>query len=109
MDGFTGGVEMTDQDKYAGLRDTVLLNRKYKMSTLIVKRDEIESLLADHARLVAENERLAKDAARYQWLRHGDNDEAALRPLDSGEIFLLRNRELDEVIDAALSTIGGDQ
>ena len=45
---------------------------------------------------------LTKDAERYRWLRHGDNDESVIRELDSGEAFLLRNTELDEAIDAAI-------
>lgn len=51
----------------------------------------------------------ARDAARYRWLRHGDNDEALLRSYSTGEVvgsakvYLLRNAELDAAIDAALS------
>ena len=55
-----------------------------------------------------EIERLRQDAARYRWLRHGDNDEKVLktynsRPSEPGEptMFLPRNDELDRLIDAA--------
>ena len=55
-----------------------------------------------------EIERLRQDAARYRWLRHGDNDEKVLktytsRPSEPGEptMFLPRNGELDRLIDAA--------
>lgn len=62
---------------------------------------------------------LAKDAARYQWLRYGDNDELVMRTYaDNGNriggvrafdprfdnSFLLRNADLDAAIDAALAT-----
>lgn len=50
----------------------------------------------------------ALDAARYRWLRHGDNDEKVLktytsRPGNPGEptMFLPRNEHLDRLIDAA--------
>lgn len=50
----------------------------------------------------------ALDAARYRWLRHGDNDEKVLkaytsRPSEPGEptMFLPRTGELDRLIDAA--------
>lgn len=64
--------------------------------------------------LLAENERLRRDAERYRWLRHGDNDELVLRsPVfsdvaemakhlrDLPDWYLLRNEELDAAIDAA--------
>jgi hypothetical protein len=48
---------------------------------------------------------LQKDAARYRWLRHGDNDEAVIRMSGhkrNNYPFLLRNDELDAVIDAKM-------
>lgn len=55
-----------------------------------------------------------RDAARYRWLRQGDNDERALQfypcpsviPDGDPTMFLLRNGELDAAIDAAMK---GDQ
>lgn len=44
---------------------------------------------------------LEKDAARYRWLRHGDNDELVLSETD-GATFLLRNEDLDDAIDEQL-------
>ena len=43
-----------------------------------------------------------KDAARYQWLRHGDNDEKVIVYMEHGEAFLLRVQNLDDAIDAAM-------
>jgi len=42
-----------------------------------------------------------KDAARYQWLRHGDNDELVLQngPVDMSYWYLPRNENLDAMID----------
>jgi hypothetical protein len=64
---------------------------------------------AAEAQLAAQRERDGRDAARYRWLRQGDNDEPCLRdgngkPFDDSEhyFFLLRNDELDAAIDAAL-------
>lgn len=53
----------------------------------------------------AQIERLRKDAERYRWLRHGDNDEAVVRMSGNKRNnypFLLRNEELDAVIDAKM-------
>lgn len=47
----------------------------------------------------------AKDAERYQWLRHGDNDEIVLQngPVDMTYWYLPRNEKLDEMIDVAIA------
>lgn len=47
----------------------------------------------------------AKDAERYRWLRHGDNDEAVLQrgPVDPSYVYLPRNEKLDATIDAAIA------
>ena len=44
------------------------------------------------------------DAARYRWLRHGDNDENIIAYPDEADTgsWLLRNKELDAAIDAAM-------
>ena len=44
------------------------------------------------------------DAARYRWLRHGDNDEKIIAYADDADKFswLPRNKELDDAIDAAM-------
>lgn len=59
----------------------------------------------------AEIARLKADAGRYQWLRHGDNDEKVLmiyeancsRPFDHryDQAWLPRNEALDAAIDSA--------
>ncbi|MFN7883321.1 MAG: hypothetical protein ACK5PF_09955 [bacterium] len=54
-------------------------------------------------------ERMAKDAERYRWLRHGDNDEEVLRfhdwatevCVDPPPMYLPRLERLDRLIDAA--------
>jgi len=45
-----------------------------------------------------------KDAARYRWLRHGDNDEDIIAYADDADPFswLPRNKELDAAIDEAM-------
>lgn len=56
--------------------------------------------------------KLQRKAARYDWLRYGDNDEKALKfyPCPSviadgkPTMFLLRNDALDAVIDAAIAS-----
>ena len=45
---------------------------------------------------------LYKDAKRYRWLRHGDNDDLVLKHYQSGEKYLPRNEALDKAIDAAI-------
>lgn len=47
-------------------------------------------------------EQEARDAARYRWLRHGDNDEGLIRSDGKTQHWLLRNEELDSAIDAAM-------
>ena len=44
------------------------------------------------------------DAARYRWLRHGDNDEKIIAYADDADKFswLPRNKELDDAIDEAM-------
>lgn len=50
-----------------------------------------------------ESDTLRKDAERYRWLRHGDNDEKVLcnGPVAKDYWYLLRNEKLDAAIDAA--------
>lgn len=52
--------------------------------------------------LIAKVEALEADAERYQWLRHGDNDELVFQrgPVDMSYVYLPRNCKLDEMIDA---------
>ena len=47
-------------------------------------------------------EAVRKDAERYRWLRHGDNDEVVLQG-DCRGVYLPRNERLDAAIDAAIS------
>ena len=46
-------------------------------------------------------EDIAKDAARYRWLRHGDNDERVMN-VHLTNVFLPRNKILDEMIDKCI-------
>lgn len=59
------------------------------------------------AERLAQVETLERDAARYQWLRHGDNDEMVMRAYSvfttgKPSHFLERNESLDYLIDAAI-------
>ena len=52
----------------------------------------------------------AQDAARYQWLRHGDNDETVLQKykesvFDAPTMYLPRLSQLDKAIDAAMEQL----
>ena len=53
--------------------------------------------------LEAEVAALTKDAGRYQWLRHGDNDEFVIKETPLGNPYLSRNELLDAQIDAAIA------
>lgn len=58
---------------------------------------------ADHIdTLEARIKELEQDAARYQWLRYGDNDEEVIVKKLSDKAFLLRMEKLDAAIDAAM-------
>lgn len=52
-------------------------------------------------------ERNLKDAERYRWLRHGDNDESCLVLVDetysTNCVWLLRNEGLDLRIDTKMA------
>lgn len=56
--------------------------------------------------LYEEIERLqtyVKDAERYRWLRHGDNDEQVMDLNGSDDVYMLRNEKLDTAIDVAMA------
>lgn len=40
-----------------------------------------------------------KDAERYRWLRHGDNDERVMAFAENGDPYLPRNGDLDKAVD----------
>lgn len=52
---------------------------------------------------------LQKDAERYRWLRHGDNDDICIEFADgldgmyADQVWLLRGEKLDAVIDAGIA------
>lgn len=78
---------------------------------MTTQEERIATLEAD-ARIKAANLELAlarvaeleADAARYRWLRHGDNDERVLMrgPIHKDYVYLLRAEKLDAAIDAAM-------
>lgn len=67
-----------------------------------MRGEEIESLRQQLAEA-------QKDAERYRWLRHGDNDEDILMSyskfsqLRAPTMYLPRNEKLDTAIDAAMN------
>jgi hypothetical protein len=95
---------------------TALLSQLAEMRAE-VERLETRAELEEQAHVCAAEERdhlqavvkdLRADAMRYRWLRHGDNDERILcsNPFaedDEPSMFLPRNAELDDAIDAAQS------
>jgi hypothetical protein len=46
---------------------------------------------------------LEQDAARYRWLRYGDNDDEVLQFTKLNTPYLPRNEKLDAAIDAAMN------
>ena len=56
------------------------------------------------AELEAKVAELEKDAKRYHWLRHGDNDELVIQhgPIAPDYHWLPRNKRLDAMIDKAM-------
>jgi len=59
---------------------------------------------AQRLELLARLDAAELDAARYRWLRHGDNDENIIAYPDEADTgnWLLRSKELDYAIDAAM-------
>ena len=69
---------------------------------LRISEDMRWELLMEAAMAIRE---LQQDAARYQWLRHGDNDELVLQSYAvtrKPQMFLPRKENLDTAIDAAM-------
>lgn len=74
-------------------------------------RAELATERAERFLALSELEQARKDAERYRWLRHGDNDELVIRKScyvndgtdERGLDWLPRNKELDSAIDAALT------
>ena len=67
-----------------------------------ISEDMRWELLTEAAMAIRE---LQQDAARYQWLRHGDNDELVLQSYAvtrKPQMFLPRKENLDTAIDAAM-------
>ena len=54
------------------------------------------------------NAETIQKAKRYDWLRHGDNDEKVIMrgPVAHDFVYLPRNEKLDALIDAAMATQG---
>lgn len=85
------------------------------MSALSIILNRYTTIPADlRAQLSAELAGMERDAGRYVWLRHGDNDETVMltyvgssgaRPFDPrfDPCWLPRNFKLDEAIDAAMT------
>ena len=67
-----------------------------------VRMHQITALISEIERLRQERDGLRADAARYRWLRHGDNDELVCVP------WMLRNEKLDAAIDAAIAKEQGE-
>lgn len=74
----------------------------------VTRQDEdgkILSVIAE-APPQAQGDDVLRDAMRYRWLRHGDNDESCVKlSADYGSdpfAWLLRTEELDAAIDAAM-------
>ena len=86
----------------------VLVHRTDTGIVLIIT-DGNASLTPHDAALIAAlrnaAEELIRDARRYRWLKHGDNDEKVLcrGPVDMSHVYLLREQKLDAAIDAAIS------
>ena len=64
-------------------------------------------LQTDHDVIQLVQDRL--DAARYRWLREGDNDEKVMSRSgeDWDDVFVLRREKLDAAIDAAMAQESG--
>jgi hypothetical protein len=94
--------------KFADEHAAALRELQRLRSTPDAGRCERDARIADLERRLKEAER---DAERYRWLRHGDNDENVLLVYDKGRVrkfgasydnfWLLRDESLDTAIDAA--------
>ena len=74
----------------------------YRQEDVAHTTDAIEPRNKAREAVVAALDALTKDAARYQWLRHGDNDEFVIKETPLGNPYISRNELLDAQIDAAM-------
>lgn len=69
----------------------------------------LNALTDTYANLYKLAGQLSKNASRYEWLRHGDNDDLVMQrgPVDKDFWYLPRNEKLDEMIDAQMAAEAG--
>jgi rubrerythrin len=70
-----------------------------------LRRDDLRQTVREwverHSTAEPPDVTLEKDAARYRWLRHGDNDEQVICD-EGGSAWMLRMEQLDEAIDIGM-------
>jgi hypothetical protein len=85
--------------------DGTIRNKRHHIDAMVLTTQGLVAKLKQVEQKLAQSE---ADARRYQWLRHGDNDETVLcnGPVDKSYWYLPRNEKLDEAIDAAIAAEG---
>ncbi len=89
---------------------TVLLSVAEALDLLTALRrlGELEEILDSLNEGLATYDAVKRNADRYQWLRHGDNDTiVTVDPDNGGQAFLLRAERLDEAIDKEIASEKG--
>ena len=89
-------VERVQAERDAALAEC---NEQARLNGMGAEREA--RLMAQVAELQAERDALAKDAARYQWLR--DSYDPSVHDDDGGSFMRAAGDELDAAIDAAMS------
>lgn len=87
------------------LEESERSSERARVKLCSIHQDQKEALIARIAALEQQLEAARKDAERYRWLRHGDNDEVVMQrgPVDMTYHWLPRNERLDAIIDAAIA------
>ena len=74
-----------------------------EQSEHVAAAGRVDDLLARMAENKRKHDASMKNAARYDWLRHGDNDERCIRLTSQGEPYMLRGELLDRCVDEGMA------
>ena len=94
------GLHEGESDELRALRLALVKECRELRESLAAVSDALDYL---HGMTPKQAADVRKDAGRYRWLRHGDNDERCIRLTSEGQPYMLRAELLDRCIDEAMA------